>query len=34
LTLYKLDAIMAGKLDDVLTPLITHDQEEKLKQIQ
>lgn len=34
LTLYKLDAIIAGKLDDVLTPLITHDQEEKLKQIQ
>jgi len=34
LTLYKLDAIIAGKLDDVLTPLITHDQEEKLKKIQ
>ncbi len=34
LTLYKLDAIMAGKLEEVLTPLITHDQEEKLKQIQ
>jgi len=34
LTLYKLDAIMAGKIDEVLTPLITHDQEEKLKQIQ
>jgi peptide chain release factor 1 len=34
LTLYKLDAIMAGKLDEVLTPLITHDQEEKLKKIQ
>ena len=34
LTLYKLDSIMAGKLEEVLTPLITHDQEEKLKQIQ
>lgn len=34
LTLYKLDAIMAGKLEEVLTPLITHDQEEKLKLIQ
>ncbi len=34
LTLYKLEAIMAGKLEDVLTPLITHDQEEKLKKIQ
>ncbi|MEN8199607.1 MAG: peptide chain release factor 1 [Thermodesulfobacteriota bacterium] len=34
LTLYKLDGIMAGKLDEVLTPLITHDQEEKLKKIQ
>ena len=34
LTLYKLEAIMAGKLDEVLVPLITHDQEEKLKQIQ
>ena len=34
LTLYKLDAIMAGKIEEVLTPLITHDQEEKLKQIQ
>ena len=34
LTLYKLDAIMAGKIEEVLVPLITHDQEEKLKQIQ
>ncbi len=34
LTLYKLDAIMAGKLDEVINPLITHDQEEKLKKIQ
>ena len=33
LTLYKLESIMAGKLEEVLTPLITHDQEEKLKQI-
>jgi len=34
LTLYKLEAIMAGKIDEILIPLITHDQEEKLKQIQ
>ncbi len=34
LTLYKLDAIMSGKIDEVLIPLITHDQEEKLRQIQ
>ncbi len=34
LTLYKLEMIMAGKLDEVIVPLITHDQEEKLKQIQ
>ncbi len=34
LTLYKLEAIMAGKLDEVIIPLITHDQEEKLKQLQ
>ncbi len=34
LTLYKLEAIIAGKLEGVITPLITHDQEEKLKQIQ
>ncbi len=34
LTLYKLDTIIAGKLEEVLNPLITHDQEEKLKQIQ
>ena len=34
LTLYKLESIIAGKLEEVITPLITHDQEEKLKQIQ
>jgi peptide chain release factor 1 len=34
LTLYKLEAIIGGKLDDVLNPLISHDQEEKLKKIQ
>ncbi|HID70180.1 MAG TPA: peptide chain release factor 1 [Desulfobacterales bacterium] len=34
LTLYKLEAVMAGKLEDILTPLITHDQEEKLRLIQ
>ncbi len=34
LTLYKLEAVMAGKMEDILTPLITHDQEEKLKLIQ
>ncbi|PID75663.1 MAG: peptide chain release factor 1 [Deltaproteobacteria bacterium] len=31
LTLYKLDAIMAGKLEEVIFPLISHDQAEKLK---
>ncbi len=31
LTLYKLDAVMAGKLDEVIVPLITHDQTEQLK---
>jgi len=34
LTLYKLESIMAGKIDELLMPLITHDQEEKLKLIQ
>jgi peptide chain release factor 1 len=34
LTLYKLDAILSGKLDDVIYPLIAHDQAEKLKAIQ
>ncbi len=34
LTLYKLESIIAGKLEEVITPLVTHDQEEKLKQIQ
>lgn len=34
LTLYKLDAIMSGKIEDVIYPLIAHDQAEKLKAIQ
>lgn len=34
LTLYKLDAIMSGKIDEVIFPLIAHDQAEKLKAIQ
>jgi len=34
LTLYKLEAIMSGKLEDVIYPLIAHDQAEKLKEIQ
>lgn len=31
LTLYRLDSIMDGKLDEVIEPLILHDQAEKLK---
>ncbi len=34
LTLYKLDAIVGGKLEEVIFPLITHDQAEKLKDLQ
>ena len=34
LTLYKLDAIMNGKLDEVIYPLIAQDQAEKLKALQ
>ncbi len=34
LTLYKLDLIMNGKLDEVIDPLVEHDQAEKLKIIQ
>lgn len=34
LTLYKLEAIMGGKVEDVIYPLISHDQAEKLKTIQ
>ncbi len=34
LTLYKLDSIISGKLEDVIYPLIAHDQAEKLKEIQ
>jgi peptide chain release factor 1 len=34
LTLYKLDSIISGKLEDVIYPLIAHDQAEKLKAIQ
>jgi len=34
LTLYKLDDLMLGKLDDVINPLIAHHQAEALKTIQ
>ncbi len=34
LTLYKLDAIMSGKIEEVIYPLIAHDQAEQLKEIQ
>lgn len=34
LTLYKLEQIMNGKLEEVIFPLIAHDQAEKLKKIQ
>ena len=34
LTLYRLDSIMDGKLDEVIDPLISHDQAEKLKEIE
>ena len=34
LTLYKLDAVMNGKLDDVIFPLIEQDQAEKLKALE
>lgn len=34
LTLYKLDSIVGGKLEEVIFPLIAHDQAEKLKAIQ
>ncbi|MDK9708613.1 MAG: peptide chain release factor 1 [Desulforhopalus sp.] len=34
LTLYKLDSIISGKIEDVIFPLIAHDQAEKLKGIQ
>jgi peptide chain release factor 1 len=34
LTLYKLDAIISGKLEEIIFPLIAHDQAEKLKTIQ
>lgn len=34
LTLYKLEAIIDGKLDEVIVPLTVYDQEEKLKRIQ
>lgn len=33
LTLYKLDTIISGKLDDVIFPLVAHDQAEKLKSL-
>ena len=34
LTLYKLDSIMNGKLEEIIFPLISHDQAERLKDIQ
>jgi peptide chain release factor 1 len=34
LTIYRLDSIMDGKLDEVIDPLISHDQAEKLKDIE
>lgn len=34
LTLYKLDSVMSGKLDEIIFPLISHDQAEKLKELQ
>lgn len=34
LTLYKLEMIVNGKLDDVIFPLIAHDQAEKLRKMQ
>lgn len=34
LTLYKIDTIMNGKLEDLIYPLISHDQAERLKSIQ
>jgi len=34
LTLYKLDSVISGKLEEVIYPLIAHDQAEKLKEIQ
>lgn len=34
LTLYKLDSVMNGKLDEVIFPLIEHDQAEKLKALE
>ncbi|KAF0187878.1 MAG: bacterial peptide chain release factor 1 [Desulfobulbaceae bacterium] len=34
LTIYRLDSIMDGKLDEVIDPLINHDQAEKLREIE
>ena len=34
LTLYKLEALMLGKIDEVINPLIVHYQTEALKEIQ
>ena len=34
LTLYKLEAVIGGKLEEIIYPLIAHDQAEKLKAIQ
>jgi peptide chain release factor 1 len=34
LTLYKLDAVMLGKIDEIINPLIVHYQTEALKNVQ
>ena len=34
LTLYKLDSVMNGKIEEIVFPLISHDQAERLKEIQ
>jgi len=34
LTLYKLESILLGKIDDIINPLIVHYQEEALKKVQ
>jgi peptide chain release factor 1 len=34
LTLYKLEAVMLGKIDEIINPLIVHYQTEALKNVQ
>ena len=34
LTLYKLEAVMLGKIDEIINPLILHYQAEALKEVQ